>query len=1128
MINEDALREEILKTFHKNYMVEAGAGAGKTSLIIKRIINQITTTNPLIQRPLKIEEIAAITFTEKAAGELKSRVAQEIDKAIYKCKEEETLKLLEEAKLSLDDQYVGTIHSFCRELLSSNVFDAGVGLDFKIIDQLEDQNLKDRVWRKYIDKNLDSLDDIIPLMDEEKLNMDDAKNVFNVVTNYEASMVSYGEFKGVKDEIFSSLKKRIDEILGVFQPLGDSFSTRDFVDIGSVLNKEFLKSAWIILRNMEDPIKRPYFEAGSIISNYVRTNKSGPFNKRSKYGKELEINSDLEGIADIYHKYNVYRYNLLMNVAMPAREDYSKYKKDLMLLNFDDLLIKTRNLVRNSKAARERIRERYKCLYIDEFQDTDSIQSELVFYLYGEGEDLPWQKRKLIPGSTFIVGDPKQSIYRFRGADIDQYNKVKEIFENDEESRVIHLKRNYRTGSNVIDFVSDVFMVHDGKEDIQGETKFLLNTQSNYQASFFGMDPFKIVEKEEKLENKKLSGVYRYYGSEKPKMEEARMEEAKWVTGFIKKMVNEKYMINSFNENEDEFRSIKYSDFLILTYNTIGMIHYINELKNNDIPLSYAGKINLGSIEEVANFIDLLECISNPYDDLILANILINCYGINNLEDYTRYVDERGKKKNRPISEFLFNDHLIDKEDDFFKAIGKLKEYIDMKDKLLPIPFIKIIIQDLELVLTKKYNVTMVKSIMGTIHYLIEKLSTKNLVSFQVAVRELVLLKDTDNDREMLIQHPYSNEGNDYVRIMNLHKAKGLEGHIVILSTSNSKMSKGPQFIVKKREEENELFLKIKRDNKTLGYCKEWIDLEGEEIAFLKGEELRLQYVASTRGINALLISDRKRNHWKDQYDQYLDKSIPFSFVDIFKETPKLSRINKEGLSTIRDNFSLLKKEKNLQLSKPNYTDITPSSLGDKYLWKINVEDIDEEGDFVNYNGPVGDMWGNLVHRAFELVFTNTSSVDPSFCKEVYLNKIDSVTDRAIYEFKNDADFSTNKDILCSILTNFMNNSEVSTIISSGENIIPELNFEVRREKYGKVEYVSGIADLVVQNDQGIYIIDYKSNNLRKNITQFESILSKAYMPQLKLYKEFFQEQRDLKVLGTYIYSTVLDRLIRI
>lgn len=149
---EDGLREMLLTEFHKNYMVEAGAGAGKTTLIISRIINQILNDDKRYGRPLRLDEIAAITFTEKAASELKQKVMKKLYEASEDRNSEVEKEVLKSALDLIDDQYVGTIHSFCREILITSGFESSIGSDFKVIEPTEDDEIKELVWRKYIVK----------------------------------------------------------------------------------------------------------------------------------------------------------------------------------------------------------------------------------------------------------------------------------------------------------------------------------------------------------------------------------------------------------------------------------------------------------------------------------------------------------------------------------------------------------------------------------------------------------------------------------------------------------------------------------------------------------------------------------------------------------------------------------------------------------------------------------------------------------------------------------------------------------------------------------------------------------------------------------------------------------------
>ena len=137
---------------------------------------------------------------------------------------------------------------------------------------------------------------------------------------------------------------------------------------------------------------------------------------------------------------------------------YADYKRQAALLDFDDLLHHARDLLVRDPGVRQALARRYPRILVDEFQDTDPLQAEILWLLCGEGaEDEPWTARRLRPGSLFLVGDPKQAIYRFRGADVDTYLEAKRALLAQDPDSIIEITANFRSRAPILDFANDRF-----------------------------------------------------------------------------------------------------------------------------------------------------------------------------------------------------------------------------------------------------------------------------------------------------------------------------------------------------------------------------------------------------------------------------------------------------------------------------------------------------------------------------------------------------------------------------------------------------------------------------------------------------------------------------------------------
>ena len=211
---------------------------------------------------------------------------------------------------------------------------------------------------------------------------------------------------------------------------------------------------------------------------------------------------------------------------------YDKWRKERSLLNFQDLLMATAYMLRTKREVRQYFKQRITHLLVDEFQDTDPIQAEIIMLLTGkENSENDWRKLKPKPGSLFVVGDPKQSIYRFRRADIDIYNQVKSIFQKG-AGEVLLLTTNFRSLTPIADITNEVF-----------KTKFPEETNV-YQAKFASLDTVRGAN------NKYFSGVYKIEIPKAPKNRETEIahQDADIISSWIKYCIDGNINSNTRDE----------------------------------------------------------------------------------------------------------------------------------------------------------------------------------------------------------------------------------------------------------------------------------------------------------------------------------------------------------------------------------------------------------------------------------------------------------------------------------------------------------------------------------------------------------------------------------------------------
>ncbi len=340
-------------------IVEANAGTGKTKLIVEKLIS-------LIETGYRIDEIALITFTEAAAGELKERVKKRIQEETRKGK-----KQFEEAILYFPSAPISTIHAFCYDILKRFGFRYGYfDIDCELLTEIEAENFLEEAIFEVIEKtDTDSLKRII-----RKISTDYISGL-NTLVNF----------------IKESIKHRTR--YAVFQ---DNFSAE----------------------TMFENVKT-FFDAITDGNGFQFTE---PIIKRYKIERKL---------ADE-----------ILAILLKCYQTYEGIKKRHKKAGYNDLLEITYRMLLNSENAREEVAQTFKYIIVDEFQDTDPFQWKILKLL----------KKTSNPPSLFIVGDPKQSIYRFRSADVSIWNEASQQMKNR-----CFLTKNFRSGKNLLSFFNEVF-----------------------------------------------------------------------------------------------------------------------------------------------------------------------------------------------------------------------------------------------------------------------------------------------------------------------------------------------------------------------------------------------------------------------------------------------------------------------------------------------------------------------------------------------------------------------------------------------------------------------------------------------------------------------------------------------
>ncbi|MGP2494455.1 UvrD-helicase domain-containing protein [Mesorhizobium sp. PUT5] len=467
-------RWRALTDFDSNILVEAAAGTGKTSLMAARVAMMIASGI----EPCKI---AAITFTEPAASELEARIrwtigelrAGRVPPALAKIVSHplgaDELAHLEAAAPHLDEITATTIHGFCQEILRSHGLAAGLDPGSRVVDATVAEALFDEVFSEWLkDKLSDTAPEDGPIAILAK---DDPLGVVERVRELAVLRRGHRTATAPSPELSSRPDRTFTDAVAAFcrwhvSGPGDS-ATADLIEdlerLAAFYHEALTNTDFATLWRLTQPPRIGGMRSKSIdLQPYDRTTAwKRVLGEVEGQRRGDEANIQYERVSAAYRvligsiaQRLVHELAALLSEVIEA---YDRRKRDAAVLDFDDLLVQARILVCEHPEIRDWLAGRYPHLLVDEFQDTDPLQAEIVFCIAAATRPARWDEAQLRPGALFLVGDPKQAIYRFRGADIEAYALAKSVIAKSANGCLLAVTANFRSRPEVIEHVNRVF-----------------------------------------------------------------------------------------------------------------------------------------------------------------------------------------------------------------------------------------------------------------------------------------------------------------------------------------------------------------------------------------------------------------------------------------------------------------------------------------------------------------------------------------------------------------------------------------------------------------------------------------------------------------------------------------------
>ena len=1175
-------QEQAIYTKDCNLLVAAGAGSGKTAVLVERIINKI------INDGVDIDRLLVVTFTNAAASEMRERIADRIYKEIENKPElQKQISLLGKASIT-------TMHSFCLRVIRDNFFKVNLDPNFRIGDSTECELIKLEALEELLEEKYENDDEDFENLvniytsnkDDETLRniilkiynfiqsapfpnkwLEEQTEIFNVEDDISAEDTPWGKLlmDYARDEINNGIEElkaleldivdspeasnyliTIQNDIQMLKALAEKCTTWDDM-FNSIKNFEFdrLKSA----RGVDEEIKAQVTTTRDKVKDIVK-----------KYLKDKVFLVDSETIKEDLR----YLYDNLRGICQLVKAFDIKFKSkklDKNLVDFNDIEHIALKLLSENEDISSLYREQFDEILVDEYQDSNMIQE----YILGT----------ISKNRMFMVGDVKQSIYRFRQARPDlflsKYNSYPNVNDNLlSNSKKILLFKNFRSNENIIDATNYIFERIMSKEigEIDYDEKEFLKFGAEYYG--YNGEPTEINLLETKNQNEDFEL------EEDLDIESNAQLEGKFIAHRIKELVGK---LEIYDKKTGQKRLATYRDFVILLRSTVGSIDaFMEELNFANIPVYSDNTGGYFNNTEVQIIMALLKIIDNPIQDIPLIAVLRSQIGGFTSEELTeiRLIDRNSSYYEAMQKYAGQNNELSQKVLSFLTKVSEWRDkskYMCLSELLWLLYnetgyyyYISLFPDGLQRQSNLKLLLERAEAY--------EKTSFKGLFNFLTYIDNI---KESSGDMESC---KIIGENEDVVRIMSIHKSKGLEFPVVFLAGTTKKFNY-------RELNENIIF------HSELGFGADVINYDARirypsisKIALsqkikseVMSEEMRILYVAMTRAREKLIITALVPDIEK-AYDKYSEPLTNYkisnatNFFDWIgtsviekKNDWLINKYSFEDIINLEASEDEIKNKlaKLLNNNEAEFDIKVPSEgkkIGKKDIINQIMLNLDSEANFERKEIKQIDNQMNwiYIHKLATGIPSKISITElkrlengeeakqditmiekPDFMSEqiesgskygtlvhTALQKLDfnSINIESVVDTLTD-DVKIKKSIINKVKK--FSNTKLFNEIKNAKKVFRETSFNLNltaREVYGidsdEAIMIQGIIDLYfIDNDDDIILVDYKTDNVQNG-----NELISRYKPQLDYYKRALEDITGKNVRKTIIYSLKLEEEI--
>jgi len=876
-------------------IVSASAGSGKTTVMIEKIIRQIKSGE------LAVSELLAVTFTKKAAAQMKEKLSDALIAAINEEGVDETRrKMLKEQLAEVASADISTIHSFCTRLIRTHFFAAGVENTFRVIggDDAEGVALKNEALDELLSEGYESKDEqfsqLLALYWRKKSDNTLRKIItgtyekLRIRADYREYLEKSAEYDEKKfDAVCEELLWRFQEKCAYYERVlreeldcyTDAMSAQkklanQLIDWTLAMQGEsdyfaLAKSEKPSFSNNTKPKNAPNL---LIYVERLKHLKDGLIKAfQSEFGKLRTREEELAAFIRAGETAKALAVYLLK-----FDDKYEALKRERGVLDYNDLEHKALALLKDESVAAE-VREKYKRVFVDEYQDVNPVQEDLISRISGE--------------NLFLVGDVKQSIYGFRGSKSKFFLAKQELFKEG-EGTALKLTKNFRSSDQVLDAVNEQFslaMTTDLNEiDYKGEARMEYGGNYPVGSGRVRVHFFAAEKDEKKAQESEGRGIYSVRESAK-KSDVERTDAAKKIKQIIDKELESKI----YDLSKGEYRKVEYSDIAILSRKRKGQIaKTVAALAAEEIPVTTVTAVNVCDYAEVKTLIDILSLIDNAEQDVPLCSALLSAMGGLSADELAEI---RLAYKAEPFFRVACAKYAAEKTN---RITGKLKKFyayfedVRTRSRILSAgELLHAIISETGMerdILMRKNGA----SCMRRVHRFIEEASVEE----PLCVHDfLARLRDLDYEIEFC-----EGGGEDSVKVLTMHSSKGLEYPVVILDNLSAPF-RGSDHEEVYVEEVFGLAPRAFDEQKMLktDTCLRRL-YEAKEAESSTLDELNLYYVALTRAQYALhMLFEKKELMPNVKYARSFAEMTDFSvWKDYFaeEETSELQKEERQAL----------------------------------------------------------------------------------------------------------------------------------------------------------------------------------------------------------------------------------------